>query len=64
MQDIYFKSFVSYLALNRPGFTGNSISWEDGVKNKTTRYTPEVRERAERDQGPRESLNLNRLYIA
>ena len=35
-------------SLNRSGFSGDSISWEDGVMNKTTRYSPEVRERAVR----------------
>ena len=33
--------------MNRPGFTGDSISWEDGFMNKSTRYSPEVRERAD-----------------
>jgi hypothetical protein len=33
------------------------------VKNKTTRYNPEVRERAEHDQGPRESLSLTKPNI-
>jgi len=34
--------------MNRPGFTGDSISWEDGGMNTTTRYSPEIRERAVR----------------
>jgi transposase-like protein len=38
----------SEIGVNRPGILGDSMSGEDGVMNKTTRYSPEVRERAVR----------------
>jgi hypothetical protein len=34
--------------VNQPGIPGDSISWMDEVMNKSTRYSPEVRERAVR----------------
>ena len=37
-----------HLILNRPEFTGASITSDNGVMNKRTRYSPEVRERAVR----------------
>jgi hypothetical protein len=33
--------------MNRPGFAGDPGVREDGVTNRSTRYAPEVRERAD-----------------
>ena len=49
--DIYEGRFHmprSNMCLNRPGFAGDSISWEDGVMKTTNRYSPEIRERVVR----------------
>ena len=35
-------------ALNRTGFLGDLITWEDGVMGRPSRFSPEVRERAVR----------------
>ena len=36
------------VALNRTGFLGDLITWEDGVMGRPSRFSPEVRERAVR----------------
>lgn len=34
--------------MNRPGFRGGSLTWENGAMSKSTRFSPEARERAVR----------------
>ena len=42
-----FKKWI-VRKLNRPGFTGESICWENRAMNTQKRYSPEFRERAVR----------------
>ena len=39
---------LTIVELNRTGFLGDLITWEDGVMGRPSRFSPEVRERAVR----------------
>ena len=43
-----FPSMDQHIDMNRTGFLGDLITWEDGVMGRPSRFSPEVRERAVR----------------